>query len=156
MRLISFFFFLLIAVNGMGQQQINWLDGEELNQKFSAEQKPVLLFFYTDWCKYCKMQENTTFQDSIVIATLNQNYYAMKVNAEQKESIQFFGREYHFNSQEELHDLAIYLGKNKGQLEFPTTVLLSRQLEPIYNTPAYLSSKDLLQLIQMSQLLEDK
>lgn len=150
MRLVSFIFFLLFVKAIVGQEQhINWLNDEELGQKFGLEQKPILLFFYTDWCKYCKMQENTTFQDSTVIAVLNQNYYVMKVNAEQKESIRFFGRDYDFNNQEELHDLAIYLGKNKGRLEFPTTVLLSKQLEPIYNRSAYISAKDLLRLIKI-------
>ena len=43
----------------------------ELNQQLSQSEKPAMLDFYADWCVDCKRMEITTFQDSAVIAALN-------------------------------------------------------------------------------------
>ncbi len=149
MRLFTLLIFIAFPIAGTAQQQqINWLSDKELSIKFSTKQKPILLFFHTSWCKYCKMQENTTFQDSTVISELNKNFYVIQIDAEKEETIYFFGREYHFNSQEKLHDLVIYLGKKEGKIEFPTAVLLNEQLEPIFHKSSFIDSKELLSLIK--------
>ena len=43
--------------------EVNWLSFDELQENYRSNPKPMLLFLYTDWCKYCKIQQNTTFKN---------------------------------------------------------------------------------------------
>ena len=43
--------------------------------------KPLIIDFYTDWCKYCKMLDTLTYVDSIVISMSN-DYLFVKIDAE--------------------------------------------------------------------------
>ena len=72
-------------------ETIQWLSFEQLNDSLSVKPKKVFVNFYADWCLYCKEMDRTTFQDLAVIKTLNENYYAVKMNVESKETI-FFGK----------------------------------------------------------------
>ena len=72
---------------------IDWLSFEELEEKYRMKPKPMLLFLYTDWCKYCKIQENTTFKDEEIVEIMNKEVYAVKFNAESKEEFIFFDPE---------------------------------------------------------------
>jgi thioredoxin-related protein len=44
---------------------------------------------YTKWCGPCKLLDKNTFSNSDVIDYINENYYAVKFNAEGTESITF-------------------------------------------------------------------
>lgn len=47
----------------------------------AKENKPVLVYVYTDWCPYCKKLENIYFADKTVKATLSQ-FIKVKLNPE--------------------------------------------------------------------------
>jgi thioredoxin-related protein len=44
--------------------------------------KPMIIDFYTDWCKWCHTLDSTTYQDSLVISMSVDNIF-VKINAEQ-------------------------------------------------------------------------
>ncbi|MFZ5563656.1 MAG: thioredoxin family protein, partial [Thermodesulfobacteriota bacterium] len=46
------------------------------------EQKKVFLYFYTDWCRYCKMMSDNTFVDKKVVAMLNRDFVPIQVNSD--------------------------------------------------------------------------
>ena len=108
-------------------QEINWTSFDDLNDSLRINQKPIMVFVHTTWCKYCKIQENTTFKDSLVVSYLNKNYYNLRLDADTKDSIHFFGKLY-IKPQNDYHDLARFLAKEKDDLAFPTTIFLSSQL----------------------------
>ena len=74
-------------------ETIQWLSFEQLNDSLWVKPKKVFVNFYADWCLYCKEMDRTTFQDSAVIKSLKENYYAVKMNVESKETI-FFGKDF--------------------------------------------------------------
>ncbi len=53
--------------------------GIELNKK---EGKKIFLYFYADWCTYCKKMEKETFNDDSVVLYLNENFIPIKVNSD--------------------------------------------------------------------------
>src|SRR5512143_3108324 len=61
---------------------IAWMGYTEGMKKAKAEHKPVMVDFYTTWCKYCKMLDETTYTDPGVISAVNSGFVAIKVNAE--------------------------------------------------------------------------
>jgi thiol-disulfide isomerase/thioredoxin len=47
----------------------------------SRENKPVIIDFYTDWCKWCKVLDTVTYVDPLVIGMSADNIF-VKINAE--------------------------------------------------------------------------
>lgn len=106
-----------------------------------------MIFVRTSWCKYCKMQENTTFRDPELVDLLNENFFCLKLDAESTGQIDFLGRAYAYDVSGGYQELAQMLGKRDGQLIFPTTVLLSRELNLVSRLSGLQKAKDIVRLI---------
>jgi thioredoxin-related protein len=131
--------------------EVNWLSSQELQQSYYQEPKPILIFLETSWCKICKMQNNTTFANDSVIRYLNETVYAFKIDAENKDSISFFNRTYHFNAAEKYHELALYFGKYENQILFPTTVILDEKQQVWFRKSALITSVELIEILQLEE-----
>lgn len=87
--------FMVLNSNGKAEQNaINWLTIEEAQELSKKEPRKVIMDVYTDWCGWCKKMDKTTFSDEKVVAYVNKNFYAVKLNAESKEKINFKGQEF--------------------------------------------------------------
>ncbi len=51
--------------------------------------KKIFMDVFTKWCGPCKMLDKNTFSNKDVIAYINENFYAVKFNAEGTEEITF-------------------------------------------------------------------
>ena len=149
--LLSFLFFFVLSLSTIAQSAdkkvVNWLDFNELPAKLREERKPILVFIHTNWCKFCLMQQNTTFTDPQTVALLNREYYCLKLDAEHKEAIRFLNRDYQAQSGG-YHQLAELLGKENGELTFPTTLLLSENLQLKRRQTGFINTENLRVLIQ--------
>ncbi|MFT5619375.1 MAG: thioredoxin-related protein [Arenicella sp.] len=124
-------------------KKVNWLSFEQLTDSIRSNPKPILIFIHTDWCKFCKMQGKNTFGDGDLAKSLNQDYYALQLNAENKEDLKFLNRVYKSDLNNH-HELANYLGKENGELAFPTTVLLNQNFQLKKRLVGFINSEDLL------------
>jgi len=75
------------------QSSIKWLTFNEAMQKSEADGKPVFIDVYTDWCAPCKQMDQKTFTDADVIAFVNKNYHAVKLNPEKGGSFNYQNKE---------------------------------------------------------------
>tara|TARA_R110002049_G_scaffold258433_5_gene434186 strand:- start:1544 stop:1945 length:402 start_codon:yes stop_codon:yes gene_type:complete len=128
--------------------QVRWMDFNNLPIEFKASKKPLLVFIHTDWCKICKMQEGTVFADDSISKQLNNQFYLLKLNAEDENDISFFGRTYQGATSRSHHQLAEYIGKEGKAINFPTIVILNERLEIVYKKAGFVSKEELL--IQIS------
>jgi len=63
-------------------QHIKWYPYKQGAELSKIEGKKIFLYFYADWCTYCKKMENGTFKDDSVISYLNDNFIPIKVNSD--------------------------------------------------------------------------
>jgi len=119
------------------QAQINWMTFEEAVEASAKEPRKIIVDVYTEWCGWCKRMDATTFEDPAVIKAINANFYAVKLNAEQREVILFKGKEYKFQSggRRGSHELAQLL--LQGRMGYPTVVFLDNQADVIQPVPGY-------------------
>ncbi len=123
--------------------QVEWLTLEEALEKCKTDKRKIFIDVFTDWCGWCKRMDESTFVDPEVAQYLNQNYYAVKLNAEQQQDIIFNNKTYHFkkNGARGYHELAAELLNNR--LSFPTVVFLDETMKVIQPIPGYLEAPKL-------------
>ena len=144
--------FVIILLNSAlcDAQEVKWIAFEELPEQMRVERRPVLIFLYTDWCKFCALQKNNTFTNTSIVNTLNENYYCLRLNGESKKEIAFLNRTYQFKAtgtNTGQHELATLLGKQDGQLSYPTTVILSENNQLLERVSGFLDVDQLQELI---------
>ncbi len=137
MRLLLLFCCLSVNVLLAQHDDIKWYTWEEAMELGKETPKKYYIDLYTDWCSWCKYMDQTTFTNRDVAALLNEHFYPIKFNAEQKDSIMFNGKKFGFvdNGGRGFHDLAFSL--TKGQLGYPSFVFLDEEYTRIMVSPGY-------------------
>ncbi len=133
----------LQAPQVMAQEKIKWHTMEEVQQLSQDDPRKIFIDVYTDWCGWCKKMDATTFQDPGIIEHLNSNFYAVKLDGEGKEDIEFKDKVYKYVPQGKrgYHELAAVL--MNGKLSYPTTVYLDENLNLIQPIPGYMTVENL-------------
>lgn len=119
-------------------QEINWITFEEAIILNKENPKTILIDVYTDWCGYCKKMDKNTYENPIIARTINEDFYAVKLNAEQKNPITYNGKKYKFveNGRRGYHEFAVSL--LRGKMSYPNTVFMSENEEVLTRVPGYL------------------
>lgn len=134
------------SVNIMGQ--VNWITFEEAVLKSKDNPKPIFIDVYTDWCGWCKKMDAATFNDPKVAEVLQNEFYPVKFNAEQKESILFNDYTFKFvaNGRRGYNELAAAL--LDGKLSYPSVVFLNEKMERITILAGYRGPDDFYPIVK--------
>lgn len=142
---IGLVFFCQLLAQG---QPLEWTTFEHLEDSLRAEKRPLMIFIHTDWCRYCSMQEHTTFQDAELVRLLRQRFYCLRLDAETRKEVFFINRMYRFRASGGYHELAELLGRQEGALLFPTTVLIGEDLQFRMRLRGLQRAEDLLAIME--------
>ena len=123
------------------KEKVQWLTVAELKAAYSKSPKLILVDVYTSWCGWCKVMDRETYSKDNVAAYINEHYYAVKLDAEISETLEWGGKQYGYNAAYKSNELAIYL--LGGQMSFPTTVFLTSIDAQPAALPGYLKSKEI-------------
>jgi thioredoxin-related protein len=109
---------------------VNWITFDEAYKKCKKNPRPIMVDVYTKWCGPCKMMSVQTFNDPQIAKYINDNFYAVKFDAESKDSVKF--DKYIFVSTDPAnpkapHQFAASILDN--QLAYPSIVFLSNQIQ---------------------------
>lgn len=149
MKKIILLLFLCVANQNFAQLNTHTFEEAEKLSKISP--KPFVIFLHTNWCKYCKMMENTTFKDQKIVEELNKNFYFISFNAEDKKAINFNNHAFKFlpkGNNSGVHELAISLGEKDGNLIYPTISILDSDYSILAQIQSFTNSKTLLEILQ--------
>lgn len=126
----------------VGAGKINWKTIDEVEQLMKTKPKKVLVDAYTSWCGWCKRMDKNTFQHPEIAKFVNNNFYAIKFDAETKETINFKGKDFNFvpGGRKGHNELAKFL--LKGRLSYPTISFLNENLDLINAFPGYKQPSD--------------
>lgn len=134
----------LLAIGSVAQaQEVEWISFEEAVERSKEEPRKLLIDIYTDWCGWCKKMDREAYANEVISKYINEKFYAVKFNAEQREEIEFDGHTFKFVAQGRrgVHELAAALTNNK--LSYPTTVFMDEELRIIQPIPGYMDAKAL-------------
>lgn len=123
--------------------KIEWLTWQEATERMKKEPRKIMIDVYTDWCGWCKRMDATTMKDETVSQIVTEDYYAVKMDGEYKEDIEFMGRTYKYVGQGRrgYHELPAEL--MNGKMSYPTLVFLNEKYEVIQPLPGYQQARDL-------------
>jgi len=115
---------------------INWMTLDEVQAAMKKQPRKVWVDVYTDWCGWCKVMDKKTFSNPEVIKYLNEHFYMVKVDAEQKTDIRFLGKMYAYQPERRVNAFAIEL--LQGQLSYPSGVFMEENFQTPQVVPGYL------------------
>lgn len=128
-------------------QKINWISFEKAIELNKTNPKPILIDIYTDWCTWCHKMDASTYKEDAIVDYINDHFYAVKLNAEQKEDIVYNDRTFKFvaNGRRGTHELAASL--LNGKMSYPSTVFLNKNQQLVQAIPGYLQAPIMEKLI---------
>lgn len=128
-------------MNDTLKEKIDWLTIEEATAKMKVEPKPVIIDLYTNWCYWCKVMDKKTYSNSNVVSYIKEHFYAVKLNAESKDTIQWGNKSFIYDARNKVNAFAFYL--TRGQLAFPNTIIFGDLKETPASVPGFMEPKEI-------------
>ena len=153
MRSTSIIFFLCLALSfevvAQNNEAVRWISFEQLDDSLSVKPKKVIISFYADWCAYCKKMDRVVYTKPEVIKKINEEYYAVKMNTESRDTIAFdgdiFTNKTQTSSRNPIHEIPLLLASREGQpFSLPATIFLDESFKVRKRYFEYLSPKKML------------
>ena len=134
--------------------QLKTVSLTELDSLQTLEQRPVVTFIHTDWCKYCLQMKSKTLNNDSVISVLNKSFYFVDLDAESKKVMSYGGHAFKFKptgSDTGVHELAEQLGMINGKLDYPTVSVINAKNEIVFQHGGLLQTDELLTVLRALQ-----
>lgn len=114
---------------------IKWMTINEAELAMKKQPKLVFIDVYTGWCGWCKVMDRKTFSNKELARYMNEHFYAVKLDAEQKDTIHFMGKKFGFIPAQRSNQFAVEL--LQGRMSYPTTVILDDKFQMVTPIPGY-------------------
>jgi uncharacterized protein YyaL (SSP411 family) len=147
---LRFIILISVAISfaGKAQTMVKWYTIDEAFSLTKTAPRKILIDVYTDWCSWCKVMDRNTYSNPIIADYLNNNFYPVRFNAEQKSDLTLNGKTYKYiaSGTRGYHELAYEL--LNGQLGYPSTVFLDEHTRMIQPVQGYIKPQQFDQIIK--------
>lgn len=120
------------TTNSGAEKKINWVTIEEAEKLTRENPRKIFVDVYTDWCGWCKRMDKTTFSDEAVIDYVNENYYAVKLNAESQDNYSVKG----------MKTTSAELARSFRVSSYPTIVFIDETFNNVTPVPGYRKAEE--------------
>jgi thioredoxin-related protein len=122
-----------------GNEKVTWLSFDEGLAKAKSEKKNMIVDFYTDWCHWCKVMDEKTFNEANVSKKLKSRFIAVRLNAEDgSKTANYKGQEF----------TNIELTQAFGVRGFPSLAFIDPTGEVITIVPRYVPAETFSYLLE--------
>jgi len=135
--------------------KINWVSFEAAEKAIANKPKKVFVDVYTDWCGWCKRLDQATFSDKRVADYMNENYYAVKFDAQHPGAITLGGKKYEnprfdASKPKRARNATHQLAQKYGARSYPTVLFLDEKMNLLTNgaVPGYRDADGFLPILQ--------
>jgi len=125
---------------------IQWVSFEDALALSSKEPKKIFLDIYTGWCGWCKKMDASTFMNDEVANYMNTYYYAVKYNAESKDTVVYKGHNFVYVPERKANALALSLLNEK--MSYPTFVVMDEKVQLLSPIPGYQTPEQLMPILK--------
>jgi len=125
------------AVKKTENGPLKWLGYEEALKKARAENKLVMVDFYTTWCTWCKKLDKDTYSDPGVIKALNADFIVVKIDAESSKKVMRNGKSV----------TPAELAQEYGAIGYPAIRFLDKDGKQVDRIDGYAPPEDFLKFI---------
>jgi len=118
----------------MSLDDVNKIVEKNIKKNKVKEEKLILVDFYTDWCGWCVKLDRETYRDASVIEEMNKYFYAVKFNAELRDSVQFANKIYGYKGSgaRVTNEFAITMATRPGgRIGYPTMTIITPMGEKV-------------------------
>lgn len=120
-------------------ESVLWKSMPEAERLARSKGKMVMIDITTNWAGWSNLMEKNTYTKKSIIRFLNENFYAVRLNAESNDTIEFNQLRYTRNSGSPYHSLAYSL--LEGNMQFPSTVILDEEVNELLVIPGYMDAR---------------
>jgi len=123
----------------------------ELDSLQQIEKRSLLVFLHTEWCAYCANMKQTTLKDESIIKILNEKYYFVSFDAEQRDDVLYRDHTFKYlpsGRNTGTHELALAIGRVNGEISYPTLVVLNSNYEIKFQFNSFLSSEEMEKILE--------
>lgn len=126
--------------------EIKWMTFNQAEKAMKKHKKKMFVDIYTGWCGWCKRLDATTYKDPAVVAYINKNYYAVKLDAETKDTIVFQGKKYTYDESRKTNTIAsLFMAGSSG---YPTLTYVDEKFKVLSVQPGYVEAPAFLQTLK--------
>jgi len=125
-------------------QELKWYSYNEGVKKAAKENKNILLDFYADWCRYCKIMDKETFGDPEVLRELNKNFVAIRIHTDKNTGEKINFKKHSFTAQQFAGGLGV-----RG---LPTVVFMKSNQDIITKVPGFTKKDRFLPMLKYINL----
>ena len=143
MLTLSIFTLHISAQNAAPADKVKWYSFEEAAKMNETNPKKVFIDVYTDWCGWCKVLDKNTFSNPVISKILIDNFYAVKLDAERKDTVVFNGHSFvnpNPTGTRSTHELASSM--LQGKMSYPSMVFFNEKMQFLTTVQGYLKPEE--------------
>ena len=116
-------------------QKIKWMSFTQAVEANKKVPKKIFIDIYTGWCGWCKKMDNSTFLNDTVANYMNEKFYAVKLDAETKDTIIYNEHAFVYMPENKVNALALSL--LNGKMSYPTFVVMDEKVQLLSPVPGF-------------------
>ncbi|OQY13732.1 MAG: hypothetical protein B6I31_00525 [Desulfobacteraceae bacterium 4572_19] len=110
-------------------EDVNWVTYDKAMTMAKKQDKPILVYFFTKWCGYCRKMDKEVFKDAPVVKYLNEKFISVRLDTEKNDKNKKIASSYKVRS-------------------YPSTWFLKSDGAKISNLPGFVPATSMINILK--------